>query len=984
MVQSSLSLRWRLALVVGLLPLLIILPLSAYFGGRFQAQYRDVSLSKGEIITRQLAKTVQAVSPYITTIHDLPDLGGYLRDSIQDQPEMAFAAVVLENGLAIYHSVPGKGNTRVPDLADLGAESSPTIRRVVPYDRVYVVFEEVYLPQSDETIYVVVGEPAHLVEPPLLSLVPSLTITGLGILLVALLFFFVQRMVVSPLQELAEGAAIIGAGDLQYKIPIKSGDEIGFLARAFNEMSDRLRDLIISLEQQVKERTMALERRGRQLEGVARVSREASQVREVSLLLETTVEAISEHFGFYHAGIFLLDDEREWAVLRAASSPGGRQMLARRHRLRVGQQGIVGNVALYGEPRVALDVGEDAVWFDTPELSETHSEMALPLVDQDQQVVGVLDVQSTERNAFSDEDVEVLEMLAAQVSVALQNARLLEQTHSALTELEALQREQRRQGWARVINRIRPQAYEYDRVDIHPVLPMPVPEDLVAGEMDYRVVVDGGAPYLMAPMRYRDETLAVLSLSAPDREWTEEEMDLVRSVSDQVAIALENARLFEETQRTARRQELLNRVLRTASTTTDAEEALHEIATVLAEGLDMAVAVFTYQDVESGEVQPQAMVLPEGQDVLEESRPFVLPPDMRIFFEGLTRPELGKPLRLFKALNLSSDYALDRVLYTAIRTAVAQIGFIAMIRRREDRLLDPDTRELAGALANQVAVVVENINLLEETRRRSEELQLLFSASAEINLAQSYADVLDALREHTLLGEADRNVSLNLFDRPWEAEMPEWSIPMARWTTLESQALSGRYRLRDFPSASELLRPDKPTLIENVDEDPRLDAQARALYAQRFKAKSTLFVPLVVGGRWIGYINAIYGERVDFDEADMRRLRSLTAQAAVAVQNQYQLQATAARARREQLIREIAGQLQAAADVHDVLRTAARQVGRALEARRTTVHLGGPEWQRQRKPDTGPLSVPGTGPLVAPEDEEDEGSPSGDGHEGET
>jgi len=980
MFERSLSLRWRLVLIVGLLPLLILLPVSAYVGGRYQAQYRDVRLSKGEMITRQLVQTVEALTPFITTIYDLPALGGYLRDSVQDQPELAFAAVVMENGLVVYHSVPGKNNTYAAGLADLSTVSSPVVRSVVPYDKVYLVFEEVRLPQSEQALYVVVGEPATVVDPPLLAIVPSLSIAALVIVLVILLLFFVQRMVVRPLRVLAEGVAIIGAGDLQYKINIETKDEIGFLARSFNKMGDRLHDLIVSLERQVKERTTALEWRGRQLEGVALVSREAAQVREVLSLLERTVQAISEQFGYYHAGIFLLDDRREWAVLRAASSKGGRRMLARGHRLRIGRQGIVGDVAMSGEPRIALDVGGDAVWFNTPELPDTHSEIALPLVDQDQNVVGVLDVQSTEPSAFSDEDVEVLQLLADQVSIALQNARLLEQTQSALTELETLQREQRRRGWARVINRIRPQAYEYDRVDVHPVLPMSVPEDLVAGTLAHKLVVDGGDPYLMEPMRYRDETLAVLALSDPDRIWTDEEMELIQNVSDQVAVALENARLFEETQRTARQQELLNLVLQTASTTTSAEGALCKIALILAQGLDMVVGIFTYQDFEAGEVLPQAIILPDGSEALEERQPVVLPPDLQVFFRGISSPELGRPIPFFRELPLAGDYALRRVLYVAIRTAVAQIGFIALIRHQEDQFLDPDTRDLTSALANQVAVVVENINLLAETQRRSEELQLLFSASADLNLAQSYGEILSAMREHTVLGEADLATTLDLFSEPWEGDKaPKQNTVVARWAA-EGVHVDSRYSLQDYPSAPALIHADAPTVVEDVRSDQRMGESLRVFYAERFGGQGVIIVPLVVGGQWIGFINGVYSAPIAVSEAELRRLMSLAAQAAVAVQNRSQLRATAARARREQLIREISGELQSAVDVEDVLRTAAREVGRALRARRTKVHLGGSGWQRQRKPDTGPLTIPpGTGPLTPP-DEEDASS-SGDGRD---
>ncbi len=959
MFRRSLSLRWRLALIVGLLPLLILLPVSVYVGLQYQRQYRDVRLSKGEMITRQVVSTMEAMTPYIATIYDLPDLGEYLRDSVRDQPELEFAAIVQDNGLAVYHSVPGKANTRVPGLADLGTASSPVVRPVVPYDQVYLVFEPVSLPQSDQTLYVVVGEPASLVDPPLVALFPPLTTIILVIVLVLLLLTFVQRLVVRPLGILAEGAAIIGAGDLQHKILIEGEDEIGFLARSFNEMAGRLHGLIVNLEQQVKERTAALEARGRQLEGVARVSREAIQVREASLLLNRTVEAISEQLDYYHAGIFLLDNDREWAVLRAVSSEGGRRMLTRGHRLRVGQQGIVGNVALRGQPRIALDVGKDAVWFDTPELPETHSEIALPLVDSDQQVVGVLDVQSKARGAFSDEDVEVLQLLADQISVALQNARLLEQTRSALSELETLQREQRRRGWARVVNRLRPQAYEYDRVDVHPVLPMPVPDGLLDGGSAHELVVDGGMPYLMEPMRYRDETLAVLALSDPDRVWTEEEMELVKGVSDQVAVALENARLFEETQRTARQQALLNQVLQTASTTTSADEALRKIASILARGLDMVIGIFTYQDLGASVVMPQAIMLPDGSEALETRETIVPPPDLQVFFKGLSRPELGRPLPLFETLDFAPEYALGRVLYVAIQTAAAQIGFIAMIRHQEDQMLDPDTRNMASSLANQVAVVVENINLLAETQQRSEELQLLFSASADLNLAQSYDDILSAMREHTVLGDADLAITLDLFSDPWVGETPPAQNTVVAHWTVEGARVDRRYSLRDYPSAPRLIRSDTPTIVEDVHDDQRMGEKVRALYAQQFGARGALIAPLVVGGQWIGFINGVFSHPITVTEAEMRRLTSLTAQAAVALQNRYQLRATAARARREQLIREISNQLQSAVDVEEVLRTAAREVGQALGARNTKVHLGKAAWQRQRKRDTGPLSDDG-------------------------
>jgi len=222
---------------------------------------------------------------------------------------------------------------------------------------------------------------------------------------------FARYRIASPLLLLREGVEILRQGDFEHRIEVQTQDEFGVLADTFNTMVAQLEDLVGSLEQRVAERTHDLERRAVQMDAAAQVAREAAAIRDVGQLLDATSRLISDRFGFYHAGIFLLDEVREYAVLRAASSIGGRRMLARRHKLKVGEVGIVGHAAGRGEPRIALDVGEDAVFFDNPDLPRTRSEMALPLKVRGQ-VIGVLDVQSTEEAAFSEDDVAILQTMA--------------------------------------------------------------------------------------------------------------------------------------------------------------------------------------------------------------------------------------------------------------------------------------------------------------------------------------------------------------------------------------------------------------------------------------------------------------------------------------------------------------------------------------------------------------------------------------------
>jgi putative methionine-R-sulfoxide reductase with GAF domain len=227
-------------------------------------------------------------------------------------------------------------------------------------------------------------------------------------------------------------------------------------ATALQSTNEYLSEMRNALEKRVEERTKEIEneqvkalRRSRQFEGIARVSRAISKTRNLQEVLSQIAQAISEQFDFYHVGIFLNDAVNQYAILSAANSEGGKRMLDRGHQLKIGEQGIVGFVTGSGTPRIALDVGTDNVYFNNPDLPLTHSEMALPLKSGND-TIGALDIQSIEQNAFSDDDIEVLESLADQVSLAIQNARLFDQTNKLLSEAEAIQKQYQRNTWGRL------------------------------------------------------------------------------------------------------------------------------------------------------------------------------------------------------------------------------------------------------------------------------------------------------------------------------------------------------------------------------------------------------------------------------------------------------------------------------------------------------------------------------------------------------
>ncbi|MCK5318135.1 MAG: GAF domain-containing protein, partial [Anaerolineales bacterium] len=261
------------------------------------------------------------------------------------------------------------------------------------------------------------------------ALAPTTISLLLGaIALVAIVVPLATSRAISPLASLTELAQNFSMGDLSARVTEVRGDEIGQLSRTFNQMAEDLSDLYRSLEKRVEDRT-------RQIRTASEVARDAVAIRDVESLLNETVNLITSRFGFYHAGVFLLDRGRENAVMRAASSDGGKRMIARGFNLPVGKVGIVGYATGTGKPRIALDVGEDQVHFANPDLPETRSEMALPLRAGDQ-IIGALDVQSKDPNAFDDEDILVLQTMADQLAVAIENARLI----GELTELSAQNR----------------------------------------------------------------------------------------------------------------------------------------------------------------------------------------------------------------------------------------------------------------------------------------------------------------------------------------------------------------------------------------------------------------------------------------------------------------------------------------------------------------------------------------------------------------
>lgn len=349
---------------------------------------------------------------------------------------------------------------------------------------------------------------------------------------------------------------------LGYSFNIDGEDEIALLGKAFNRLFRQLQKILLELEDRVQERTAELaasmeisERRAQQFKTITLASNTISSIRSLDGILPKITEVISQQFGYYHTGIFLNDANNEYTVLSAANSEGGFRMLHRGYKLRIGEQGIVGYVVSTGEPRISLDVGEDAVYFNNPDLPNTRSEIALPL-KIGQTVVGALDVQSTEESAFNDEDISVLSLLADQVSMAIDNARLFDQSRKALSESETLSRQYLRQAWNRLPKEQNLAGFRYNA---HGASPIEAEKPINPGNERDDEIEEFRVPQISVPIEIRGETIGTLSVQIPDENSLNgDQMDLVYAVAERVALSAENARLFEETTRRAEREHLVS------------------------------------------------------------------------------------------------------------------------------------------------------------------------------------------------------------------------------------------------------------------------------------------------------------------------------------------------------------------------------------------------------------------------------------------
>jgi GAF domain-containing protein len=353
-------------------------------------------------------------------------------------------------------------------------------------------------------------------------------------------------------------------------IPTVATALIAAVASASTFLRERDVTLIQKQADDLTRYSQTLEAEIRNIITTAQVGQAITGTRNVGQLLKQVVNLIVERFDlFYHAQVFLIDDAHQWAVLQESTGEAGTRLLARNHRLQVGSQSVIGQVTGGGRPVIVLDTDTDPVHRRNELLPNTRSEMALPLIAGGQ-VIGALDIQSTQPFAFRETDIRVFQTMADQLSVAIENARLFERAQRDLQEIELLNRRLTGEGWRQFqAGRagVMPIGFEASAQGVKPVLPNQEPSD------------DRAPGTVSLPLMVRGEPIGMLDVTPRSGETPDPAMrNILEQVAERVALALDSTRLSEQALRQAEREQVLSRLSAELQATTDLDVILRVAA----------------------------------------------------------------------------------------------------------------------------------------------------------------------------------------------------------------------------------------------------------------------------------------------------------------------------------------------------------------------------------------------------------------------
>ena len=690
---------------------------------------------------------------------------------------------------------------------------------------------------------------------------------GLGVAL--LLSWRVGR----TLETLNAAINRVAGGDLDQHMPTSRLAEVDRLAQTFAHIASQLR-------QQRDEQQRAYQARARQLAITSRMGRMIVAETDLDRLLQSAINLIHEQMGYYHVQVFLLDDVRQNAVLRASMGAAGREMLARGHKLPVGSRSVVGQATARGQSVLASDTRHAEFWRPNPLLPETRSEVACPLRIGDQ-VIGALDVQATEPDVFDEATIALLETIADQLAVAIQNAQLFREKEELLQSSVQLTQMLTRESWESFLTqrRVSDLGYAYDLTQVRPV---------EEGHTD-----DGG---LNIPIALRGSVIGELrAVLEEGRTLTEQEKQLVQQVLERMALAIDNARLVEQTQRSLMQANRLYQAMQAIAlaqsvSAEEVAEALAGAAFQFSTADRVAVLLLERPDQRAGErwVNVASLLLRDESDPFGQRLPRRFRIDEHALF-GSLMDHMSEELALHDVASADLDAAVRGQLEQAgVKSLILcpifsplaggrTFGWLSVQSTQAPHTFSEDDLRYFETLADQGATALESLRLFEQTQARARRL----AATNEVSRAATSVLDLDALLTLVVnrISEAFGYYHVQIF---LTDPAGEWAVLRASTGEVGAELLRRGHRLAVGSRSviGQVTARGEPVIARDTDVDP-IHRRNELLPNTR----SEMAIPLRAGERIIGALDIQSTEPEAFDEEAQVILQSLADQIAVALEN---------------------------------------------------------------------------------------------------
>jgi PAS domain S-box-containing protein len=518
------------------------------------------------------------------------------------------------------------------------------------------------------------------------------------------------------------------------KVPLRDADgKVTAVLGMYEDITERK-----NLEEQ---KQTAFERQRRRVELSTQTSQSIAASTDLEDLYERVVTQVTERFGYYHTQILRYEPAQNTVVLVVGYGEVGAKMLTAEHRLPMGT-GLIGTAASTGETVLRPSLQNDPDWKPNPLLPNTKGEVAVPIKLGDT-ILGVLDVQSDVAGALSADDQLLLEGLCGQIAVAIESTRLRQEMNERLSEINRLYQAMRREGWQTYQQTgTMPAGFMFDQSGILPLDKVDLTQDFFA---DIPIAIPGG-----------DVIGSVAVADDPEHPLSSQERDLLGQITEQLALALESARLFDQTQSALVQTERLFDSSRRLTQATDLQELVASFVTALGIS-EVNRALLTSFDYDAaGEVKQLTVtanwwngegteVTPIGTkyplEVIQVMPMFVSP--IPVFFNDTFSDKRvdATTMELVKKLNLRAVAVLP------LQLGPQQIGALVLEAEEPHNFTTDETR-LFASLGPQIATILENRQQYEKAQYQAKREAMLNIINQKIQSATTVDAVLQiAARE---------------------------------------------------------------------------------------------------------------------------------------------------------------------------------------------------------------------------------------------